>query len=123
MTRMRPPIIPEEPPPVVGEDALRKLLRVTEGRDLASRRDHALILLLADTGMRRAECGGLSVADLDLDDCIVQVCLPGRAEVDISKAPGLVSIGRGIGAVENLALAESLADKLGGTNLVVTPGS
>jgi site-specific recombinase XerD len=67
MARMKPPMVPEDPPPVISEDAFRKLLRSTEGRDFSARRDHALIRLLGDTGMRRAECAGLNVEDVDLD--------------------------------------------------------
>jgi site-specific recombinase XerD len=66
MARMRPPIIPEEPPPVLGEDALRKLLASMSGKSFVDRRDTAIIALLIDTGLRRAECAGLGVADVDL---------------------------------------------------------
>ena len=78
MARMRPPIVPDEPPPVLDNNAMRRLLAVTAGRDFASCRDHALILLLADTGMRRAECAGLSVDDVDLDAGLAQVLGKGR---------------------------------------------
>ena len=66
MARMHPPIIPEEPPPVLAEDALRKLLASMSGKSFADRRDTALIALLIDTGVRRAECAGLRVEDVDL---------------------------------------------------------
>jgi site-specific recombinase XerD len=42
MARMHPPIIPEEPPPVLGEDALRKLLVSMSGKSFAERRDMAI---------------------------------------------------------------------------------
>jgi site-specific recombinase XerD len=76
--RMRPPLIPEEPPAVLDDDAIRRLLATTKGNDFSSRRDRALILLLADTGMRRAECAGLAVSDVDLDAGIAQVLGKGR---------------------------------------------
>jgi site-specific recombinase XerD len=66
MARMHPPIIPEEPPPVLAEDALRKLLVSMSGKSFADRRDTALIALLIDTGVRRAECAGLRLEDVDL---------------------------------------------------------
>jgi hypothetical protein len=47
---MKPPIIPEQPVPVVPEDGLRRLLTTCAGRSLEDRRDTALILLLVDVG-------------------------------------------------------------------------
>lgn len=66
MARMRPPIIPEEPPPVLGEDELRKLLSSMSGKSFVDRRDTAIVALLIDTGLRRAECAGLRLEDIDL---------------------------------------------------------
>jgi site-specific recombinase XerD len=78
MARMRPPIVPEDPPAVVGDEALRRLLATTESRSFEDRRDRALIMLLADTGMRRAECTGLEVGDIDLDAQTAEVLGKGR---------------------------------------------
>lgn len=78
MARMRPPLVPEEPPPVLDDNAMRRLLATTAGADFSSGRDHALILLLADTGMRRAECAGLTVSDVDLDERVAHVLGKGR---------------------------------------------
>jgi integrase len=52
-----------------------------------SRRDTAIILLLVDTGMRRAECVGITLDDLDLDQRIVRV--PGKG-----RRPRALPIGR-----------------------------
>jgi integrase len=52
---MRPPQLPEQPVEAVRPEHLARLLRACEGRDFTSRRDTAVILLLVDTGMRRAE--------------------------------------------------------------------
>jgi site-specific recombinase XerC len=57
---------------------LARLLRACEGRDFASRRDTAIILLLVDTGIRRAECAGMTLDDVDLDQRIVWVLGKGR---------------------------------------------
>jgi site-specific recombinase XerD len=46
MAKLRPPIIPEQPVPVVPEDALRRLLATCAGKGFEDRRDTALILLL-----------------------------------------------------------------------------
>src|SRR4029453_13433099 len=52
-----------------------------------SRRDTAIILLLVDIGMRRAECAGMTLDDVDLDQRIVWVLGKGRR-------PRAVPIGR-----------------------------
>jgi site-specific recombinase XerD len=67
MARLRPPIIPEQPVPVVPEDGLRRLLATSAGKTFEDRRDTALILLLVDVGPRRAELMGAKVSDLDFD--------------------------------------------------------
>jgi integrase/recombinase XerC len=55
MDGMKPPHLPEQPVGVIRADQLVRLLKICEGRDFTSRRDTAIILLLVDTGMRRAE--------------------------------------------------------------------
>jgi integrase/recombinase XerC len=74
---MRPPQLPEQPVEVVGPDHLARLLKTCEGRDFSSRRDTAIILLV-DTGMRRAECAAMTLDDVDLDQQIVWVLGKGR---------------------------------------------
>jgi integrase len=78
MAGMRPPQIPETPVPVVTEEELRQLLKACDGRDFAARRDTAIIRLLIDTGLRRGECAGMMLDDLDLDDQVVTVLGKGR---------------------------------------------
>jgi integrase/recombinase XerC len=78
MEGMRPPQLPEQPVDVVRAEQLTRLLRTCEGRDFTSRRDTAIILLLVDTGMRRAECVGMTLDDVDLDQRIVWVLGKGR---------------------------------------------
>ena len=53
MARMRPPIVPEQPVPVVPEDGLRQLLAACAGKDFEARRDTAIVMFLLDTGARR----------------------------------------------------------------------
>jgi site-specific recombinase XerD len=78
MANMKPPPIPEIPVPIVDEDALKKLLKVCEGRDFTARRDMALVRLLIDSGLRRGELAGLVLEDLDLDQDVVVVLGKGR---------------------------------------------
>ena len=78
MEGMRPPQLPEQPIEVVGPERLAWLLKACEGRDFTSRRDTAVILLLVDTGMRRAECAGMTLDDVDLDQRMVWVLGKGR---------------------------------------------
>ena len=70
---MKPPQLPEQLVEAVRPEHLARLLKVCEGRDFTSRRDTAVILLLVDTGMRRAECVGMTLDDVDLDQRIVWV--------------------------------------------------
>jgi len=67
MDGMKPPQLPEQPVEVIRPEHLARLLRTCEGRDFTSRRDTAIILLLVDTGMRRAECVGMTPDDVDLE--------------------------------------------------------
>jgi site-specific recombinase XerD len=80
MARLRAPIIPEQPVPVVPEDGLRRLLGTCAGKGFEDRRDTALILLLVDVGPRRAELMGATVADLDFDLDVLLVLGKGRRE-------------------------------------------
>ena len=54
MDGMKPPS-PRAAVGVIRAEQLVRLLKTCEGRDFTSRRDTAIILLLVDTGMRRAE--------------------------------------------------------------------
>lgn len=78
MQNMKPPHVPEEPPAVLTEEQLRKLLKSCDGRSYEDRRDNAIIRLLLDTGMRRAEIAGLKVEDVDLDMNVAIVMGKGR---------------------------------------------
>lgn len=88
MVRMKPPRVPENPPPVLQQDELRALLATCEkGQSLEDRRDHALLRVFIDTGARRAEVGGLRYDpsddennDIDLDQGIIRVLGKGRRE-------------------------------------------
>jgi len=78
MATMKPPAVPETPPDVLTEEQLRRLLRTCEGKAFEDRRDTALFRLLLDIGMRRAECAGLKVDDIDFERNVAVVLGKGR---------------------------------------------
>lgn len=78
MATMKAPTVPEQPVPLIAEDVLRTMLKNTAGKTFEQRRDHAIIRLLVDTGMRRAELVGLTLPDVDLDDQVAFVMGKGR---------------------------------------------
>ncbi|WP_250291428.1 tyrosine-type recombinase/integrase [Frankia sp. CiP1_Cm_nod1] len=78
LDRMRPPVVPEQPVPVLTDDQIRTLLAGCAGRDLVSRRDEAIIRLFMDTGARRAEIANLTVEDVDLTQDVIHILAKGR---------------------------------------------
>jgi site-specific recombinase XerD len=80
MARMKPPIVPERPVPIVPADGLRRLLAACAGRGFEARRDTAIIMLLLDTGARRAELADLQLVHVDLDLDVLLVLGKGRRE-------------------------------------------
>jgi site-specific recombinase XerD len=67
MANMKPPAVPEQPVPLLGDNEVRALLATCSGNTLEDRRDEAIIRLLYDTGIRRAELLGMTMGDLQLD--------------------------------------------------------
>jgi len=80
MRRMKPPIVPDKPVPIVPEDGLKRLFRACAGNTFEARRDTALLMLLLDTGARRDEMAGLKLADVDLELDVLLVLGKGRRE-------------------------------------------
>jgi integrase len=78
MERMKPPLVPDVPVPVVREDDLRRLLKACDGASFDDRRDAAIIRLFVDTGLRRGELAGLAVDDVDFEHDVVHVVGKGR---------------------------------------------
>ena len=72
------PAVPEKLTDVPSVDDVRAVLKVCSGRTFEDRRDHALLMLLADGGTRAAETVGLLVADVDLNDGVIIVMGKGR---------------------------------------------
>ncbi|MDN5918676.1 MAG: tyrosine-type recombinase/integrase [Pseudonocardia sp.] len=67
MARMTEPAVPEQPVPVLTDAELAALLTATAGKGFEQRRDHAMIRLFLDTGVRLGEMAGLALDDVDLD--------------------------------------------------------
>jgi site-specific recombinase XerD len=80
MRRVKPPIVPDKPVPIVPEDALKRLFGVCAGNTFEARRDTALLMLLLDTGARRDEMAGLKLTDVDLELDVLLVLGKGRRE-------------------------------------------
>jgi site-specific recombinase XerD len=74
MARMKPPRLPEAPPPVLREAELKALLDAcARDHSFYGRRDEAIVRCFIDTGARRAEILGLTVEDVDLDGGTLRV--------------------------------------------------
>jgi site-specific recombinase XerD len=73
MRNMKEPHIPEQPVKALREDDVRALLTTCKTRGFNNVRDAAIIRLLFDTGMRRAELLGMTVDDVDFTDSVVVV--------------------------------------------------
>lgn len=71
--RMKAPIVPEKPVPVLTDEQLRALLAACAGRRLVDRRDTAIIRLLIDAGGRLDEVARIQVAGVDLEQGTVEV--------------------------------------------------
>jgi site-specific recombinase XerD len=78
MARMRSPMVPERPVPILGADELRRLLATCTGKEFVDRRDQAILRLFIDTGMRLSELSFLKVSEVDLDDDVAIVMGKGR---------------------------------------------
>lgn len=66
MARMKPPLVPDHPVPIVPDEALKLLLSGCAGSDFVARRDNAILRLFLDTGLRRTELSELTVEDVDI---------------------------------------------------------
>lgn len=78
MALLTEPHVPAVPVPILEDDQIGKLLRVCKGKSFAERRDTAIIRLLADTGIRRAEIAALTTAttgndSIDLENQMITV--------------------------------------------------
>jgi site-specific recombinase XerC len=80
MAKMNPPAVPEQPVPVLPDDALQRLLAVCIGKGFEERRDTAITMVLLEAGPRLAEVAGLRVKDIDFHYEIARVIGKGNRE-------------------------------------------
>ncbi|HYU46917.1 MAG TPA: tyrosine-type recombinase/integrase [Terriglobales bacterium] len=78
MDKMDPPTVPEAETRVLRKEQIEALLKACKGTDFMSRRDTAIISLLLDTGIRRAECASLTCEHVDIENREVYVMGKGR---------------------------------------------
>ena len=62
MARMIEPAVPEQPVPILSDAELAALLKATTGKEFEQRRDHAMIRLFLDCGIRVGERWHMSEA-------------------------------------------------------------
>jgi integrase/recombinase XerD len=70
---VKAPKIDQRSVPDLSENEVRRMLKVCDGTELRDKRDKAILILLAETGLRAAELLALDITDIDLDDCGVHV--------------------------------------------------
>jgi site-specific recombinase XerD len=87
MEGMSPPAQPLQPPPVIPDANLRRLLTACDGTRFEDRRDTAIIRLLATTGVRAAEIVGIELDDLDLRHGTFSVLGKGRRRRTVELLP------------------------------------
>ena len=80
MANVRLPKVPEPRTEMLTREQMRALLADCAGTDLVARRDTAIILLFADTGIRLSELANMTTADLHLRTRVARVVGKGRRD-------------------------------------------
>ncbi|MEX2183475.1 MAG: tyrosine-type recombinase/integrase [Chloroflexota bacterium] len=93
MDRMKPPRLPETPPPVLRAIELKRLLTVCAAdKTFTGRRDEAILTVFMDTGCRRGELLGLTLDDVDMDAGTLRVIGKGSRTRLVAIGPSTVRI-------------------------------
>jgi site-specific recombinase XerD len=82
MANMSPPKITEKPVPILKPAELTALFAVCAGAGFAARRDHAILRVFFDTGMRLAEIAGMELDHIDWDAQVIRVHAKGDKVLD-----------------------------------------
>jgi len=80
MARIKRPTIEQTPPLIISDEVVRKLLATCRGADFEDRRDHAIIRLFFDIGIRRSGLAYLRVQDVDLDAYPPTITIVGKGQ-------------------------------------------
>lgn len=83
MAGLKPPHVPDQPPPITPDDLMRQVLETVSGRGFLDRRDTAIIRLIWDTGARLSEIANLTCDQVDLTVCAIRVLGKGGKERSI----------------------------------------
>jgi site-specific recombinase XerD len=73
LTNLREPTAETQPVPVLSADELRALFATCKGKTFLERRDFAMLVFLADTGVRVGELVALEINDVDFKSGTAQV--------------------------------------------------
>ena len=70
---IRAPKLDQRAVPDLSENEVRRMVKACDGAEMRDKRDKAILVLLAETGLRSAELLALDVTDIDLDGCVLHV--------------------------------------------------
>lgn len=88
MRTLHEPSAPVQPPPVLTSAQLRAIFTTTRAdRSFFGVRDYAMLLVLADTGMRVGELVGMHLDDIDFDAGSIEVLGKGRRRRRVAFQP------------------------------------
>jgi len=73
MQGVKAPKIPQAPPAVLTAEDFERLLKTVAGTSFEDRRDKAILMMLMDTPLRRAELAAIRIEDVDLEQNRVYV--------------------------------------------------
>lgn len=76
--KLRPPLVPETPVPIISAADVKALLAACKGTGFSEVRDMAILRMLLDCGVRRAEVMGIALTDVDFDQDVALVLGKGR---------------------------------------------
>lgn len=84
---IRPPKPDEDMIHPLTEPEIKALLATCKGTELRDKRDEAIVRFILETGVRAAECIGLTLADLDIAHGLAEIMGKGRKGRRVSYGP------------------------------------